>query len=61
MYKNSEYDEYLSSIAELDKVIQTLIVDLPTSYSNDVASIDSQITTLAKQAKEETSYIKMQE
>lgn len=61
MYKNGQYDEYLNSIDELDKVIQTLIVDLPASYSNDVASIDEQITTLAKQAKKETSYIKMQE
>lgn len=61
IYKNEKYEEYLNSIEELDKTIQTLILDLPASYSNDVTSIDTQITSLAKEARKETSYIKMQE
>lgn len=61
IYRNEKYEEYLNSIEELDKTIQTLILDLPASYSNDVASIDAKITSLAKEAKKETSYIKMQE
>lgn len=61
MYKNARYDEYLNNIDELDKTIQTLIVDLPASYSNDVSSLDAQITALSKKARDETSYIKMQE
>lgn len=61
MYKNAKYDEYLDTIDELDKTIQTLIVDLPASYSNDVSSLDAQITALSKNARNETSYIKMQE
>ncbi|MDO4282133.1 MAG: HlyD family efflux transporter periplasmic adaptor subunit [Clostridia bacterium] len=61
IYKNERYDEYLKTIEELDKSIQSLILDLPASYSNDVSSIDAQITNLAKEARKETSYIKMQE
>lgn len=61
IYKNDKYDEYLKSVEDLDKTIQTLIVDLPASYSNDVSSLDLQIVELAKKARSETSYIKMQE
>lgn len=61
IYKNDKYDEYLKSVEDLDKTIQTLIVDLPASYSNDVSSLDLQIAELSKKARSETSYIKMQE
>lgn len=61
VYKNGKYEEYLNSIQELDETIQGLIKDLPVSYSNDVANLDAQITSLAKEAQNETSYIKMQE
>lgn len=61
VYKNDKYDEYLKSIEDLDRTIQSLIVDLPASYSNDVSSLDLQIAELSKLAISETSYIKMQE
>ncbi len=61
MYKNEEYDQYISTISELDKAIETLIVDLPATYSNEVENIDAQIRETAKLLKGETSYLKMQE
>ncbi len=61
VYKNAQYDEYLKSLDEIDKQIQTLIVDLPNTYSTDVSAIDLEIAKLSKQALKETSYIKMQE
>lgn len=61
IYKNQQYEEYLNAVEELDKTIQTLIVDLPVSYSTDVTSLDMQIEELTKEVQKETSYIKMQE
>ncbi len=61
IYKNSEYDKYLEQVDSLDKEIQTLIADLPVTYSNDVRNIDEQIAKLVKEANKTTSYVKMQE
>ncbi len=61
IYKNSNYDNYQKEIEELDKQIQTLVKDLPAVYSNDVNTIDNQISQVVKEAQKETSYVKMQE
>ncbi len=61
IYKNSNYDNYQKEIEELDKEIQTLVKDLPSVYSNDVNTIDNQISQVVKEAQKETSYVKMQE
>lgn len=61
MYKDNNYQEYVQNLDQLDKQIETLIKDLPETYSNDISYIDTQIETLSKQARENTSYIKMQE
>lgn len=61
VYKNAKYDSYLETIDSLDKEIKTIIKDLPTVYSSDINDIDNQIEKLVKEAKGETSSIKMQE
>ena len=61
VYKNSNYDDYQAQIAELDGQIETLVNDLPSMYSTDVNTINSQISKLLKEAQNETSYVKMQE
>lgn len=61
VYKNSEYENYETEIANLDKEIQTMVKDLPSVYSSDVNNLDMQISSLTKTAQKETSYVKMQE
>lgn len=61
LYKDNNYQEYISKINDLDKQIETLIKDLPQNYSNDISYIESQIELLGKQARKTTSYIKIQE
>lgn len=60
-YKSEDYENYLSQIEQVDSDIQTLIKDLPATYSVDVASIESEISELVKQSQNTTSYLKMQE
>ncbi|MEG2311028.1 MAG: HlyD family efflux transporter periplasmic adaptor subunit, partial [Clostridia bacterium] len=52
---------YLAKMEDMDKEIQSLIKDLPQSYSTEISCIDIQIAKLAKDACKTTSYIKMQE
>lgn len=61
IYKNDRYDEYLKQIESIDSDIQTLVKDLPVTYSVEIANIDSQISELAKEAIGTNSYLKMQE
>ncbi len=61
IYKNAEYEEYLKKINQMDSQIETLIKDLPSTYSSDVASIEQEILKLAKESLNTTSYVKMQE
>lgn len=61
IYKDSKYQEYTNQIDELDKQIEVLIADLPETYSNDISYIENQIELLSKEARNTTSYIKMQE
>lgn len=61
LYKDNNYQEYISKINDLDKQIETLIKDLPQNYSNDITYIELQIELLGKQARKTTSYIKIQE
>ena len=61
LYKDNNYQEYISKINDLDKQIENLIKDLPQNYSNDITYIESQIELLGKQARKTTSYIKIQE
>ena len=60
-YKSDVYDDYLSQIEDIDKQIQVLVKDLPITYSADINSIENQIAKYAKESRETTSYIKMQE
>lgn len=61
IYKDNSYQEYINKVNALDKQIETLIKDLPQTYSNDISYIENQIELLGKQAKKTTSYIKIQE
>ncbi len=61
IYKDSKYDEYIQKISDMDKQIETLVKDLPEIYSNDISYIENQIELIGNQAKNTTSYIKMQE
>ena len=61
VYRTESYDNYLEKIDEMDKQIQTLVNDLPPTYSADIESIEEQISKLSKEAIGQTSYIKMQE
>lgn len=61
VYKNTKYDEFLKEIDAMDKEIQTLVKDLPSVYSNDIVDIDNKIAKITAQAKEETSYVKIQQ
>lgn len=60
-YKNSKYEEYLNKIETMDREIQTLISDLPATYSSDVSLIDEKVSILVKESRETTSYVKIQE
>lgn len=61
IYRNSEYNEYLEKINTMDMQIETLVKDLPTSYSSDVNDINKEISNLINEGKNITSYVKMQE
>ena len=61
IYKDGKYNEYLNKINELDKQIEVLIKDLPQIHSNDISYIELQIQNVSKEAKNTTSFIKMQE
>ena len=61
IYKDESYDNYLKNVNELDKTIETLIKDLPNTYSTEISNINQQISLISNQAKNETSYIKIQE
>ncbi len=61
VYKNNKYEEYTDQIKKMDADIETLIADLPPTYSNEISSIDSKISDIIKESKKTTSYVKMQE
>lgn len=61
IYKDEKYDECIKETNELDKTIETLVKDLPNSYSTEVSALNQQITNVANNTKNETSYLKMQE
>ena len=61
IYKNNTYDNYLKNINELDDSIETLVKDLPTTYSSDISKINSQIEALTEKSNLVNSYVKMQE
>lgn len=60
-YKNESYDEYLKQVGEIDKQIQTLVKDLPVTYSADIANIENKILDYSTEIQNATSYAKMQE
>lgn len=60
-YKNDSYDEYLNQVAEIDKQIQTLVKDLPVTYSADISNIESKILDYSVEIQKTTSYAKIQE
>ena len=60
-YKSDSYDDYQNKISQIDKQIQTLVKDLPPTYSADISNIDSEILKYATQVQNTTSYLKMQE
>lgn len=60
-YKNESYDEYLKQVGEIDKQIQTLVKDLPVTYSADIANIENEILDYSTEIQNVTSYAKMQE
>ena len=60
-YKSDNYDDNQSQIENIDKQIQTLVKDLPPTYSADISNIDNEILNYSTQIQNETSYTKMQE
>lgn len=60
-YKDESYDKYLQEVNNLDKTIESLIKDLPNTYSTEVSSINQQISSLAKEAQDANSFLKIQE
>lgn len=50
IYKNNTYDNYLKNINELDDSIETLVKDLPTTYSADISKINAQIEVLTEKS-----------
>lgn len=60
-YKDESYDNYLQEVNELDKTIESLIKDLPNTYSTEISSINQQISLIAKEAKSSNSLLKIQE
>lgn len=60
-YKSDSYESYLNEIEQVDKDIESLVKDLPATYSVDISNIEEEITNLTKQAQNTTSYLKMQE
>lgn len=60
-YKDESYNNYMQKVNELDKTLETLVKDLPSTYSTEVANINQQISTLAKETKNTNSLLKIQE
>lgn len=60
-YQNDSYSDYQNQIAQIDKQIQTLVKDLPLTYSADISNIDSKIRKYSNEVQKTTSYLKMQE
>lgn len=60
-YKDESYNNYLEKVNNLDKTLETLVKDLPNTYSTEIASINQQISSLAKEAKSTNSLLKIQE
>ena len=60
-YQNIDYENYLSQISQMDSLIETLIKDLPTTYSADVSKINNQIEEITDKSANVNSYVKMQE
>ena len=60
-YKDESYDKYLQSVNELDKTIESLIKDLPNTYSTEISNINKQISFVAKESKNLNSLLKIQE
>lgn len=60
-YQNESYDDYQKQIEDIDKQIQTLVKDLPVSYSADISSIDDKILKYSNEVQKTTSYLKIQE
>ena len=60
-YKDESYNNYMQKVNDLDKTLETLVKDLPSTYSTEVASINQQISTLAKETKNTNSLLKIQE
>lgn len=60
-YKNDSYDDYQRQIEDIDKQIQTLVKDLPLTYSADISNIDDKILKYSNEVQGTTSYLKIQE
>lgn len=60
-YKDNTYDQYLDQIHKLDSTIETLVKDLPNTYSTEISNLNKQIIAVSKEAKNTNSYLKMQE
>lgn len=60
-YQNESYEEYQNQIADIDKQIQTLVKDLPITYSADISNIDDKIMKYSNEVQKTTSYLKIQE
>lgn len=61
IYNDSGYQEYLEKINKIDKQIDVLIKDLPSTYSVELDNINNDISKLIINSRKTTSYIKMQE
>lgn len=60
-YKNDSYDDYQKQIEDIDKQIQTLVKDLPLTYSADISNIDDKILKYSNEVQGTTSYLRIQE
>lgn len=61
IYQNASYDDYLKQIDDIDKQLQTLVKDLPITYSADISNIEQKILKYSSDVQNTTSYLKMQE
>lgn len=61
IYQNASYDDYLNQIEDIDKQLQTLVKDLPITYSADISNIEQKILKYSNDVQHTTSYLKMQE
>lgn len=60
IYKGSEYENYEEKLLELDNKILLAMKELPVVYSNEIESIEKQISNELLNSKGESSYVKMQ-